>query len=122
MTTYAIEFPSIVGLLILDTDALFPVRRVYCIGWNYALHAIEMGHNPDREPPFFFQKNATNLVSSEIFPYPSHSNDVHYEAEVAVMLKKGGTNIGLDKALDHVFGYALSLDMTCRDLQSEQKK
>lgn len=56
MTTYAIEFPSIVGLPILDTDALFPVRRVYCIGWNYASHAIEMGHNPDREPPFFLKK------------------------------------------------------------------
>tara|TARA_B100000780_G_scaffold209076_1_gene149150 strand:- start:309 stop:995 length:687 start_codon:yes stop_codon:yes gene_type:complete len=122
MTTYAIELPSIVGLPILDTDALFPVRRVYCIGRNYALHAIEMGHDPDREPPFFFQKNANNLDPSGIFPYPSHSNDVHYEAEVAVMLKKGGTNIEMDKALDHVFGYALSLDMTRRDLQNEQKK
>ena len=88
MTTYAIELPSIVGLPILGTDALFPVRRVYFIGRYYASHAIEMGHNPDREPPFFFQKNANNLDSSGIFPYPSHSNDVHYEAEVAVMLKK----------------------------------
>jgi fumarylpyruvate hydrolase len=81
-----------------------------------------MGHDPDREPPFFFQKNANNLDPSGEFPYPPHSSDVHYEAEMAVMLKTGGTNIPLDQALDHVFGYALSLDMTRRDLQGAQKK
>lgn len=101
---------------------LFPVRRVYCIGRNYAAHAVEMGHDPDKEPPFFFQKNPDNLDPSGQFPYPPHTSDVHHEAEVAVMLKSGGTNIPLEQALDHVFGYALSLDMTRRDLQGEAKK
>jgi len=106
----------------VSTGGTFPVRRVYCIGRNYAAHAIEMGHDPDREPPFFFQKNAENLDPSGEFPYPPHSSDVHHEVEMAVMLKSGGTNIPIDKALDQVFGYALALDMTRRDLQSEQKK
>ena len=122
MPSYAIETPPIVGLPIVGSDALFPVRRVYCIGRNYAAHAVEMGHDPDREPPFFFQKNPNNLDPSGEFPYPPHSSDVHHEVEVAVMLKSGGTNIQVDDALDHVFGYALSLDMTRRDLQGAQKK
>lgn len=122
MSDFAIETPPVVALPIAGSDALFPVRRVYCIGRNYAAHAIEMGHNPDREPPFFFQKNPNNLDPSGEFPYPPHSSDVHHEAEVAVMLKSGGSNISVDAAEDHVFGYALSLDMTRRDLQGEQKK
>jgi len=101
---------------------LFPVRRVYCIGRNYAAHAIEMGHDPDKEPPFFFQKNPDNLDPTGDFPYPAKTSDVHHEAEVAVMLKSGGTNIPVGAALDHVFGYALALDMTRRDLQGEAKK
>ena len=100
----------------------FPVRRVYCIGRNYAAHAVEMGHDPDREPPFFFQKNPDDLNTTGTFPYPPQSNDVHHEAEVAVFLKSGGTNISLENALDHVYGYALSLDMTRRDLQGVAKK
>ncbi len=122
MTQYAIEIPPVVALPIVGTDAMFPVRRVYCIGRNYAAHAIEMGHDPDREDPFFFQKNPNNLDSSGEFPYPPHTSDVHHEAEVAVMLKSGGTNIPVEQALDHVFGYALALDMTRRDLQGEMKK
>jgi len=122
MPKFAIEQPPVPVLEIAGSDAVFPVRRVYCIGRNYAAHAIEMGHDPDREPPFFFQKNPNNLDPSGEFPYPPHSSDVHHEAEVAVMLKSGGTNIPVEKALDHVFGYALSLDMTRRDLQGEQKK
>lgn len=100
----------------------FPVRRVYCIGRNYAAHAVEMGHDPDREPPFFFQKNPNNLDSTGEFPYPPHSSDVHHEVELVVALKSGGTNISIDKALNHVWGYAISLDMTRRDLQGEAKK
>lgn len=119
---FAIETPSIPVLPIINSDAVFPVRRVYCIGRNYAAHAIEMGHDPDREPPFFFQKNPNNLDPSGEFPYPPHSSDVHHEAEVAVMLKSGGMDIPLDEAEKHIFGYALSLDMTRRDLQGEQKK
>ena len=122
MTDYAIEIPPVVGLPILGSDALFPVRRVYCIGRNYAAHAIEMGHDPDREPPFFFQKNPNNLDPSGEFPYPPHSSDVHHEVEIAVMLKSGGTNIPVADAEAHIFGYALSLDMTRRDLQGAQKK
>ena len=122
MTSFAFRQPPVVGLPVVDSEAVFPVRRVYCIGRNYAAHAIEMGHNPDREPPFFFQKNPDNLDPSGEFPYPPHSSDVHHEAELAVMLKSGGSDIPVEKALDHVFGYALSLDMTRRDLQGEQKK
>ena len=122
MSKYAINLPSIVALPILGSDELFPVRRVYWIGRNYAAHAIEMGHDPDREPPFFFQKNPNNLDPSGEFPYPTNSTDVHYEAEVAVMLKSGGNNILIEEALDHVYGYALCLDMTRRDLQAAQKK
>jgi len=122
MTKLAIQAPPIVALPINGTSDQFPVRRVYCIGRNYAAHAIEMGHDPDREPPFFFQKNPDNLDTSGEFPYPPKTADVHHEIEMAVMLKSGGTNIPVESALDHVFGYALSLDMTRRDLQGEQKK
>ena len=122
MSDYVIDQPATVALPVAGTDATFPVRRVYCIGRNYAAHAVEMGHDPDREPPFFFQKNGDNLDPSGEFPYPPHSSDVHHEMEMVVALKTGGANIPLDQALNHVFGYALSLDMTRRDLQGEAKK
>ena len=122
MTSYAIDVPTRPTLLIAGSDALFPVRRVYCIGRNYAAHAIEMGHDPDREPPFFFQKNPDNLDASGEFPFPPMSDDVHHEAEMLVALKSGGRNIAVDAALDHVFGYGLALDMTRRDLQGQMKK
>lgn len=114
-----IEQPT---LPIAGSDLLFPVHRVYCIGRNYAEHAREMGHDPDREPPFFFQKNPDNLKAGGIFSMPAHSNDVQFEIELAVCLKSGGTNIAMEYALDHVFGYAAVLDMTRRDLQAEAKK
>ncbi len=122
MPNFAIECPPVVALPVVGSDALFPVRRVYCIGRNYAAHAIEMGHDPDREDPFFFQKNPDNLDTSGEFPYPPKSSDVHHEVEMAVMLKSGGRNIPVEKALDCVYGYAASLDMTRRDLQGAQKK
>lgn len=122
MPEYVIEPSAVVALPVVGTSALFPVRRVYCIGRNYAAHAVEMGHDPDREPPFFFQKNATNLDPSGEFPYPSRTTDVHHEAELAVMLRSGGTDIPVTEALDRVLGYALALDMTRRDLQGEAKK
>ncbi|MDH3659815.1 MAG: fumarylacetoacetate hydrolase family protein [Alphaproteobacteria bacterium] len=100
---------------------MFPVRRVYCIGRNYAAHAVEMGHDPDREPPFFFQKNPNNLDPSGEFPYPPQSSDVHHEAELAVFLRSGGTNIPIEDAMNHIYGYAASLDMTRRDLQGQMK-
>ncbi|MDE0306699.1 MAG: fumarylacetoacetate hydrolase family protein [Albidovulum sp.] len=122
MNRFSIEQAPVVALPVAGSAASFPVRRVYCIGRNYAAHAIEMGHDPDREPPFFFQKNPDNLDPSGEFPYPPHSSDVHHEVELAVMLKSGGSNISVACSLAHVFGYAASLDMTRRDLQAEQKK
>ena len=122
MTKFVFETPAVTALPVTGTDAMFPVRRVYCIGRNYAAHAIEMGHDPDKEDPFFFQKNPNNLDVTGEFPYPAESSDVHHEAEMLVALKSGGTDILLNDALDHVFGYGLSLDMTRRDLQGIQKK
>ena len=87
MAQYVIDTPEIVALPIAGSDALFPVRRVYCIGRNYAAHAIEMGHDPDREPPFFFQKNANNHDPTCTIPYPPHSSDVNHETEMYVALK-----------------------------------
>jgi fumarylpyruvate hydrolase len=121
MADFVIPVPPVPSIPVNGGGA-FPVRRVYCIGRNYAAHAVEMGHDPDREPPFFFQKNPNNLDSSGEFPYPPHSNDVHHEVELVVALKSGGTNIAIADALNHVWGYAVSLDMTRRDLQGEAKK
>ena len=122
MPAYIIDPPPIAAAPIKGSDKLFPVRRVYCIGRNYAAHAIEMGHDPNREPPFFFQKNPNNIDFSGEFPYPSQTKDVHHEIELVVALSKGGTNIPIAKALDHVWGYAVGLDMTRRDLQGIAKE
>lgn len=101
---------------------LFPVRRVYCIGRNYAAHAVEMGGDPNREPPFFFQKNPDDLDASGRFPYPRRSRNVHHEVELAVALARGGEDVPIERALELVFGYAVAIDMTRRDLQDEAKK
>ncbi|MCW1842040.1 fumarylacetoacetate hydrolase family protein [Prosthecomicrobium hirschii] len=120
---YVISPPSVAALPVVGSSDLFPVRRIYCIGRNYAEHAIEMGHDPSKEPPFFFQKNPDNILLEGIdFPYPPKSKDVHFEIELVVALKSGGANIPVDQALDHVFGYGIGLDMTRRDLQGEAKK
>ncbi len=119
---YVIEQQAAPSLPVAGSEARFPVRRVYCIGRNYAAHAIEMGHDPDREPPFFFQKNPDNLDPSGVFPYPPKTSDVHHEIEMAVALKSGGIDIPIQSALDHVLGHAVALDMTRRDLQGEAKK
>lgn len=121
MTDFVIPSPPVVTIPVAGGGA-FPVRRVYCIGRNYAAHAVEMGHDPDRDPPFFFQKNPDNLDPSGTFPYPSQTNDVHHEVELLVALKSGGTNIAVEDALGHVWGYAPALDMTRRDLQGIAKK
>lgn len=114
--------PPVPVTLPVEGGGRFPVRRVYCIGRNYAAHAREMGHDPDREPPFFFAKNPDNLDPSGAFPYPSASADVHHEVELAVALGAGGTDIAPERALDHVWGYAVALDMTRRDLQAAAKE
>ena len=111
------------ALPVAGLDKLFPVHRIYCVGRNYADHAIEMGHDPSREPPFFFQKNPDSLLTEgRDFPYPTATNDVHFEMELVVALAKGGSDISVEYALDHVYGYAVGLDMTRRDLQGEAKK
>jgi fumarylpyruvate hydrolase len=121
--TTVIPLPRPVLLPVDGTDARFPVRRVYCVGRNYADHAIEMGHDPSREPPFFFQKNPDNLLpAGQDFPYPPLSSDVHHEVELVVALKSGGADIRADQALGCVYGYAVGIDFTRRDLQGEAKK
>ncbi len=118
-----IPVPQPVLLPVEGSAALFPVRRVYCVGRNYADHAIEMGHDPSREPPFFFQKNADNLLpAGQPFPYPPLSEDVHYEAECVIFLKEGGENIPVERALACIYGYAIGIDFTRRDLQAVAKK
>jgi 2-keto-4-pentenoate hydratase/2-oxohepta-3-ene-1,7-dioic acid hydratase in catechol pathway len=107
---------------VAGSDEMFPVRRIYCIGRNYRAHAIEMGSNPDREPPFFFQKptDAIQYVAAGTMPdhaYPPLTKNYHYEAELVAAIGKRGRNIPVASALDHVWGYTLGLDMTRRDLQ-----
>jgi fumarylpyruvate hydrolase len=119
--TFAVEPAPQPVLPVEGSDLLFPVRRVYCVGRNFAAHAIEMGSDPNREPPFFFQKNPNNLLVGRDFPYPVASNDVHHEIEMVVALRKGGDSIPVEKALDYVYGYGVGLDMTRRDLQGIAK-
>ena len=119
---YVIDRPAQPFLKVKNSTDVFPVRRIYCIGRNYADHAIEMGFDPNKEPPFFFQKNNSNIVIDGKFPYPLQTKDVHHELEMVVALKSGGTNISLEKASNHIYGYAVGLDMTRRDLQGIAKK
>ena len=101
----------------------FPVRRIYCVGRNYAEHAREMGHDPDREPPFFFTKPADALLTGGAdMPYPSMTADLHHEMELVVALRSGGADITEAEAMRHVWGYAAGLDMTRRDVQDTAKK
>ena len=103
--------------------APFPVRRIYCVGRNYAEHAREMGGNPDREPPFFFSKPADALLTGDAdMPYPPGTEALEHEIELVAALRSGGADISVEAALDHVWGYAAGLDMTRRDLQAEAKK
>lgn len=123
MVSYVIAPPAIPALPVVGSDALFPVHRIYCVGRNFADHAVEMGHDPSKEPPFFFQKNPDTLVhSGATISYPPMTQDLHHEVELVVALKSGGENIAVEKALDHVFGYAVGLDLTRRDLQAQAKK
>lgn len=121
--TYAIPPSPPVTLPVDGTDAVFPVLRVFGVGRNYAEHAVEMGHDPDREPPFFFMKPATAVVpNGGSLPFPTATDDLHHEVELVVALRSGGTDISVEEALEHVFGYAVGLDMTRRDLQDRAKE
>jgi fumarylpyruvate hydrolase len=119
---YAIAPPDVTTVDVAGTDAVFPVARVYCVGRNYAEHAVEMGHDPDREPPFFFMKPADAVVGAGTLPFPTQTHELHHEVELVVALAEGGRDIPVERALDHVFGYAVGLDMTRRDLQEVAKK
>ena len=121
--TYVIDQPAVATLAVEGETGRFPIRRVYCVGRNYAEHAREMGHDPDREPPFFFLKPADAILTGGAdFPYPPGSQDVHYEIEMVAALKSGGKDIAEADAMSHVYGYGVALDMTRRDLQGEAKK
>ncbi|MDH0094263.1 fumarylacetoacetate hydrolase family protein [Achromobacter mucicolens] len=116
-----------VAVPIAGSQDSFPVRRVYCVGRNYAAHAREMGFDPDREPPFFFCKPADAVVpvsegSTLSLPYPPETSNLHYEIELVAAIGKGGANISVDEALQHVWGYAVGLDMTRRDLQMKMRE
>src|ERR671916_843595 len=123
---YVIPAPSTPALPVAGSADFFPVRRVYCVGRNYAAHAREMGHDPDREPPFFFMKPADALQivpdgKTIDHPYPLKTKDYHFEIEMVACLGSGGRDIPVGKALDCVYGYAVGLDMTRRDLQQQAK-
>lgn len=121
--SYVIAPAKPTSLAIENSRARFPIHRIYCVGRNYADHAREMGHNPDEEPPFFFLKPTDVIVADGgVFPYPSQSRDVHHEVELVVALNEGGREITTDDALKHIFGYAVGIDMTRRDLQNAAKE
>lgn len=121
--SWAFDPPARPALPIMGSEDQFPVRRIFCVGRNYAAHAREMGHDPTREPPFFFSKPADALVTDGTkIPYPPATENLHFEAELVVAIGQGGASIPVDAALGHVFGYAIGNDLTRRDLQSAAKK
>jgi len=121
--SHAIQFRPTPTLPVAESNQTFPVGRIYCVGRNYAEHAREMGHDPEREPPFFFMKPADAIVpNGATLPFPRATKDLHHEIEMVVAIGRDGADIPVEKALDHVFGYGVGLDMTRRDLQGEAKK
>jgi fumarylpyruvate hydrolase len=121
MSQFVFEPPAVVTVPVAGEKA-FPVRRVFCVGRNYAAHAREMGGDPNREPPFFFTKPADALVTNGAdAPYPTVTENLHHEMELIVAIGRGGADISPEEALHHVFGYAAGLDLTRRDLQDEAK-
>ena len=123
MTKLAINPNPPVTLPIDGTDARFPVAQIYCVGRNYADHAIEMGHNPDREAPFFFMKPRFSVLpEGGNMSYPALTHDLHHEVELVVALAEGGRNVSLDDAVSMIFGYSVGIDFTRRDLQGEAKE
>lgn len=122
MSNFAISPPESPSVTIANSDLRFPVRRIYCVGQNYAEHAREMGHDPNREPPFFFSKPANALVEDGAkVPYPPATENLHHEAEFVVAIGIGGQNITPDLALTHVWGYGPGNDLTRRDVQAAAK-
>ena len=119
---YVIDPPTRPAVAVRDSDSLFPVRRVYCVGRNYEAHAREMGKDPTRDPPFMFQKPADALMpGGALIDYPPQTANFHHEIELVVAIGRGGRNIGVDAANAHVFGYAVGIDLTRRDLQLQAR-
>jgi fumarylpyruvate hydrolase len=120
--SYVFDAPRVASLPVAGSTLLFPVHRIYCIGRNYADHAKEMGATADRSQPVFFMKPADAIVpEGGDVPYPSATSDLHHEVEMVVGLASGGRDIPVDRALEHVFGYGVGLDLTRRDLQAIAK-
>lgn len=124
---FVCEPPATIAVPIAGTNELFPVRRVYCVGRNYAAHAREMGFDPEREPPFFFCKPADAVVpvrEGQVLElqYPAQTANYHYEAELVAVIGQSGSNIAEENALHYVYGYAVGLDMTRRDLQMKMRE
>jgi fumarylpyruvate hydrolase len=114
---------SVPTIAISGSEQRFPVRRIYCVGRNYAAHAREMGHDPKKEPPFFFSKPADAVVSGpRALPFPPRTAELHHEVELVVALHQRGVNVGIADAAEMIFGYAVGIDLTRRDLQAEAKK
>jgi fumarylpyruvate hydrolase len=123
MPDFVFAPPPQASIAVDRSDVRFPIRRVFCVGRNYEAHAREMGNDPNREPPFFFMKPADAVVAaSGTVPYPPLTEDLHHEVEMVVAIGKGGINLSADKALDHVWGYGVGVDLTRRDLQAVAKK
>jgi fumarylpyruvate hydrolase len=123
MTDYVIPRPPLTSLPVSTGAQRFPIRRVFCVGRNYAAHAREMGKDPDREPPFFFMKPADAVVDAKgVIPYPSLTSEFHHEVEMVVALKAGGTDVAPEDALNLVWGYGVGVDLTRRDIQDAAKK
>ncbi len=119
---YVVTPPPVVGLPVVGSSEKFPVRRIYCVGRNYAAHAREFGHD-EKLPPFFFAKAADMIVpDGATVPYPPLTQNYHHEVELVAAIGKGGANIAADKALEHVYGYAVGFDMTRRDVQQAAAK
>ncbi|MBY6002717.1 fumarylacetoacetate hydrolase family protein [Salipiger bermudensis] len=111
------------SVAVSGSEDRFPVRRIFCVGRNYAAHAREMGRDPDREPPFFFTKPADAVVDDgATIPYPPQTENLHYEAELVVAIGAGGRDIAADRALEHVWGYGVGNDLTRRDMQNAAKE
>jgi fumarylpyruvate hydrolase len=123
MPATVIAPPAMAYLPVNGSTAVFPIRRIFCVGRNYAEHAIEMGSDPTREPPFYFAKPADSVViNGADMPYPTVTKSLHHEMELVVAIGTGGSNIAIADALKHVWGYCAGLDMTRRDIQNEAKK
>lgn len=123
MSEFVIVPPAVPSVAVHGQAARFPLRRVFCVGRNYADHAREMGHDPDREPPFFFGKPADAIVpATGTIAYPPLTSDFHHEVELVVAIGTGGANISTEQALEHVWGYGVGVDLTRRDLQAIAKK